>query len=191
TSAVFDATPGGTFQNIAGGNTIVGATGNGVGASGVVLTSVQGDLSFSDLDIVADGGAGLRASSTTAYTGSAGLQLAINASQATVAATGGPAVDLAFVAMNTLQMSTVTSTNSATTGIALNSVTGTFSAPSGSAISNITSGAGTGFQVGNSNATITWNGTINNALGKGVDLTTNTGSTISFPGTLTLTSGTN
>src|SRR5581483_11565810 len=36
--AAFDATPGGAFQTVAAGTTVVGASGNGVGGSGVVLT---------------------------------------------------------------------------------------------------------------------------------------------------------
>jgi hypothetical protein len=157
----------------------------------MVLTGVQGNLSFTDLDIFADNGAGLRASSTTAYTGSAGLQLVIsNPSVGIIEATGGPAVDVNQATVN-LQLSSLKSTNSPTTGVALNSLAGTFSAGAGSSISNITNAAGTGFQVGNSNATISYPGTITNTNGKGVDLTSNTGSTISLTGTLTLTSGTN
>jgi hypothetical protein len=191
TSATFDATPGGTFQPIAAGSTSIGASGNGVGASGMVLTNVAGDLAFTDLDIFADGGAGLRASGTTAYTGSAGFRIGfpgIITSAANVTAVGGPAIDLQTVAMNNFLWQSINSSGSATTGAAFNSVTGTFSDSSGSSISSST---GTGFQVGSSNATISYAGTINTTTGKGVDLTSNTGSTISFTGALTLSSGSN
>ncbi len=189
--ATFDQTPGGTFQTVGGGTTVIGASGNGVGGSGVVLTSVSGDLAFADIDIFADGGAGLRASGTTAYTGSAGFRIGfpgVVSPVADVTAVGGPAVDLTTVAMNNFIWNNVVDTNSASTGLALNSVTGTFTAASGSSINNST---GTGFQVGSSNATITYAGTITVTTGKGVDLTTNTGSTISFSGTLSLSSGSN
>jgi hypothetical protein len=187
TSAKFDATPGGTFQTVSGGTTVVGASGNGVGAAGVVMTNVSGDLSFTDLDVFADSGAGLRASGTTPYTGSAGFQIAVGSGVATVTANGGPAVDLTTVTAS-LPFQQITSTSSATTGVALNSLLGSFSAGSGS---SITGTSGTGFQVGSSNATISYAGTINTTTGKGVDLTSNAGSTISFTGTMTLSSGTN
>jgi hypothetical protein len=193
TAATFDATPGGTFQPIAAGSTVIGAAGvgNGVGASGMVLTNVSGDLGFTDLDIFADGGAGLRASGTTAYTGSAGFRIgfpSVITPVANVSANGGPAIDLSTVAMNNFIWQSINSSiSTATTGAAFNSVTGTFSAGSGA----ITNSAGTGFQVGSSNATISYAGTINTTGGKGVDLTSNTGSTISFTGALTLSSGSN
>ena len=100
TSATFDATPGGSFNAVSAGNTPIGASGNGVGGGGFVLTNAAGDLSFTDLDVFADGGAGLRASGTTAYTGSAGLQITVPAGASTVTATGGPAVDLNTVTAN-------------------------------------------------------------------------------------------
>ncbi len=100
-------------------------------------------------------------------------------------ANGGPAVRLNTVTAS-LPFQQITSTSSATTGVALNSLLGSFSAGSGS---SITGTSGTGFQVGSSNATISYAGTINTTTGKGVDLTTNTGSTISFTGTMTLSSG--
>jgi hypothetical protein len=104
-----------------------------------------------------------------------------------VSAIGGPAVDLSTVAMNNFIWQLVTSINSATTGAAFNSVTGTFSAATG----GIMGSTGTAFQVGSSNATISYAPAINSTTGKGVDLTSNTGSTISFTGTLTLSSGSN
>jgi hypothetical protein len=189
--AIFDAVPGSSFDIVSGGATVIGAPGNGVGQSGLVLTSVQGRLTFADLDVFADGGAGLRASSTTAYTGSAGLQLVVsNPGVAILEATGGPVVDISQTSIS-LPLSSVKSTNSPTTGLALNGVTGSFSAEPTSSISNITSASGTAFQVGSSNATVVYKGTISTTQGRGVDLTGNTGSTIDFSGTLTLSTGAN
>jgi len=192
TSARFDATPGGAYQQVSGGATVVGASGNGVGASGVVLSNVSGDLAFTDLDIFASNGAALRITGTGAVNTGAGTgtQVTVGAGVAIFQATGGPAVDVTSATID-LQPTTITSTNSPTTGVALNTVTGTFAAGSGSSISNITSAAGTAFQVGSSSATISYAGTINVTTGKGVDLTSNTGSTISFTGMLTLSTGTN
>jgi len=186
-SARFDGTPDGSYQQVTGGSTVVGASGNGVGGSGVVLTNVSGDLGFTDLDIFANGGAGLRVTGTGAFTGTAGMQIAVGSGVAIFEANGGPAVDVTNATIS-LPLSSLKSTNSPTTGVALNSVTGTFSAGSGSSISNT---AGTAFQVGSSSATISYAGTVNATTGKGVDLTSNTGSTIGFTGTLTLSTGTN
>jgi hypothetical protein len=186
TSAIFDGTPGGTFQPFTAGNLSVGSGINSVGGPGVVLTNVQGDLSFTNLNIYAGGGAGLRVSSTTAYTGSAGLQLVVGAGGSNVEATNGPAVDVTQATV-TLPFLSIKSTNSPTTGVALNSVAGTFSAGSGSSISGT---SGTGFQVGSSSANVSYDGTITTTAGKGVDLTSNSG-TIGFTGALTLSSGAN
>src|SRR5215210_4792135 len=183
--AIFDAAPGGSFDPVNGNVTVIGAPGNGVGQSGMVLTSVQGNLSFSDLDIFADSGAGLRVSGA-----GSGMTFGVLPGVGIIEATGGPAVDAASLALS-LPLSSIKSTNSPTTGLALNSVTGTFSAEAGSSISNITSASGTAFQVGSSNAAITYKGTISTTQGKGVDLTGNTGSTIDLQGTLTLSTGTN
>ncbi|HTG35326.1 MAG TPA: cadherin domain-containing protein [Thermoanaerobaculia bacterium] len=190
TGARFDGTPGGTYDFVSGGATVVGASGNGVGGSGMVLTNVSGDLGFTDLDIFANGGAGLRVTGTGAFTGSAGMQIAVGSGVAIFEANGGPAVDVTNATIN-LQPTSIKSTNSPTTGLALNNVGGTFSAGSSSSISNITSAAGTAFQVGSSSATISYAGTINTTTGKGVDLTSNSSSTIGFTGTLTLSTGTN
>ena len=181
TSATFDLQPGAPFQTVLGGTTAVGASGNGVGAAGVVLTNVAGSLAFTDLDIYADGGVGLRATGAAA-----GMSLSVGAGVGNVAATGGPAVDLTSIAA-TLPFQTITSTNSPTTGVALNSVTGSVSAGSGS-ISNITSAAGTAFQMGSSSATVSYAGTINTTAGKGVSFTSNTGS-LALTGALILSTG--
>ncbi len=184
-TVIFDATVGGTFQVVSGGTTTIGVLGDGVGGGGMLLTTVSGNLSFTDLDIVASNGTGLSATSLTAYTGSAGFQIAVASSVATVAATNGPAVDLSIVAA-TLPFLDIDTANSSSTGVSLASVTGSFSAGSGSTISN----AGTtDFVVSNSNATITYSGLITDSAGAGVSLTTNTGSTITFNGGLSISSG--
>ena len=72
TNAVFDSVAGGAYQQVSGGTTTVGASGNGVGATGVVLTTISGDLSFTDLDIFASAGAGLRTVSTGVFNAGTG-----------------------------------------------------------------------------------------------------------------------
>ncbi len=190
TSAVFDATPGNPFNTVSGGTTVIGAAGNGVGASGMLLTSVKGDLSFTDLDIVNDNGTGLLASSGATFNaaGGTGFQIAVGAGVATVTSAGGPAVNLGTVTAS-LPFTSVSTTSSNTTGVSLDTVLGSFSA--GGSISGISSAAGTSFKVNASNATISYSGTVSATTGKGIDLTNNTGSTISFSGALTLSTGAN
>ena len=183
-TVIFDATAGGTFQVVSGGGTTIGVSGDGVGGGGLLLTTVSGNLSFTDLDIVASNGTGVSATGSTPYTGSAGFQIAVG-SGATISATNGPAVNLNTVAAS-LPFSDIDSASSASTGVSLAAVTGSFSAGSGSTISNATS---TDFVVSNSTATITYSGSINDSAGAGVSLTTNTGSTITVNGPLTISSG--
>ena len=44
TNARFDQTPGGAYQTVSAGAATIGASGNGVGAAGMVFTNVAGDL---------------------------------------------------------------------------------------------------------------------------------------------------
>ncbi|HXA16533.1 MAG TPA: putative Ig domain-containing protein [Thermoanaerobaculia bacterium] len=186
TTATFDATPGGAFQTVSGGTTTIGSAGNGVGAAGLVLTNVAGDLSFTNLAIVSSNGAGLSASGTTPYTGSAGFQIAVAAGASTIDATNGPAADLNTVTAN-LPWSTIKSANSVSTGVSLVTVPGTFTAGAGSSISNATS---TDFNISGSNATVTYDGTITDASGRAVSIASTTGGTKSFTGAITNNGGT-
>jgi hypothetical protein len=183
-AATFDSNVAAGIQAVNANNLRVGISGNGTGGAGVVMTNVQGALTFDDLDIFADNGAGLRVSGT-----GSGMTFTVPPSVAIIDANGGPAVDVTATAL-TLPLQTLESTNSPSTGVALNSITGTFSAGSGSSISSI-GAAGTAFQVGSSNATVSYAGTITTTQGTGVSLTSNTGSTIGFTGTLTLSTATN
>ena len=189
TNAKFDATAGGSYDFVSGGTTVVGASGNGVGGSGVLLTNVSGDLGFTDLDIFADGGAALRVTGTGAVNliAGTGTQVVVNTGAATFEAIGGPAVDVTNATIN-LQSMSVKSTNSATTGVSLDTVGGTFSAGSiGSSISNAT---GTSFNVNAGTATISYDGTITNSAGRSVSVTSKTSGSTTFNGTITATGGT-
>ena len=193
-SVTFDTTPGGTFQAVSGGTTIIGISGDGVGASGIVLTNVSGDLSFTDLDIFASTGNGLSASGTTAYTGSAGFQIAVtpafpdNFGTSTINVTSGPALSISQATVD-LRLSNLTSTTT-TSGLSLTTVAGQVRAPSGSSITK-SSGAGTAFTIASSSVTLNYAGTLNVTSGGGVSLTSNTGATITFSGGLTLSTGSN
>ena len=167
-AATFDQTPGGAFQTVAGGNTVVGASGNGVGGSGVVMTNVAGDLAFTDLDVFADNGAGLSVSGTGAVNVGAGTgtRVTVGAGVAVIVANGGPAVSLNNLTA-ALPLLSLTSTNTSTTGVSLTSVSdGTsnavFSAGGGSSVTTAPGASGPAFGVSGGNAQITYPGTITN-----------------------------
>ncbi len=214
TSATFDATPGGAFQTVLGGNTAVGASGNGVGTNGIVLTNVVRRSGVCRSRRLRGRGRGPERQRHGPITGSAGLQIAVGAGVVRSTAVGGPAVDLTTVTAS-LPLPQISSTNSASTGVSLVTVPGTFSAGASSSISNAT---GTDFVVSGANATVTYAGTItddvgplvqvtnttggtktfsgaitdgNDGDGSGISLTTNTGATINFQGGLLLSTGAN
>jgi hypothetical protein len=190
-NAVFDATAGAPFNTVSGGVTSVGASGNGVGTSGMVLTAVTGDLSFADLDVFSSNGVGLRATSSNAFNAASGLgfRLAVTSGAGTVVSSGGPVIDFDSATID-LQSATITGSGSATQGLRFNSARGTFSANASSSLST-SNAAATAFLSNGSVITSTFNGPITATAGKGVELTSNTGSTFGFTGTLSLTSGAN
>ncbi len=185
TSATFDAnTTTAGFQQVSGGNTVVGATGvgNGVGGSGIFMTNVAGDLAFTDLSVFAEGvgGTGLRINGTGAVNTGAGTGTRVTVNSAApgriIEATGGPAVDVNNATID-LQLSSLKSTTTST-GVSLVNVSdgsttnAFFSAPSGSSIT-ASSGAGPAFNVSGGNAKITYGGTItNNGTGRAVSIAT-------------------
>ena len=186
-NATLDGTPGGTFQKVAAGDLAIGSSGNPVGAAGLALTSVAGDLGFTNLNVYAGNGAALKLSGTTAYTGSAGIQLTANTNSGMISATNGPALDITTAKID-LQKLILISKDSPTYGIKLDTVTGTLQDDtSGSSIDHPTDLA---FQGTNSAVTVTFNGPIT-SIKKGISLTTNTGSTFTFTGVLTLSTATN
>jgi len=182
-TATFDLTPGGSYQQISGGTTVIGAFGNGVGGAGMLLSNVAGDIAFSDLDIFADGGAGLQVTGTGAVNIGAGTgtRVTVAPGVAIFEAVGGPAAGITNATVD-LQLPSLKSTNSATTGVSLDTVTGTFSAGSGSSITNA---AGTDFNINAGTAAVTYSGTITDDVGRLVSVTNATGGTKSFTGAIT------
>jgi hypothetical protein len=172
TTATFDANPGGTFDQVLGGITAIGVSGNGVGGAGLVLTNVAGDLAFNDLDVFADGGAAFSLSGTGTYTGAAGFRLTVPSNVAVLQAVGGAAVDASSATLD-LRLNGLSSTGSGGGGIRLVNIAdggGTdarFSAPSGSSIATA---AGIDFEVSGGNAGITYAGTINNSTSRAVSI---------------------
>lgn len=219
TAAVFDAVAGGAIDQVAGGVTRIGVSGNGVATSGMILSNVTGDLGFTDLDVFNDAGSGLRVTSTGALNAGAGtgFRIAVAAGVATLNATGGPAVDASNASIS-LPLLSLRSINSSTTGLslvnafggvgstALSAASGQISDPlgaSGAAVSisggngnvslaiPITNNAGNAVAIsGRSGDTVAFTGAITET-GSGISLTGNTGATIRFVGGLAATTGAN
>ena len=164
----FDSdTAAANLQTVSGGSSVIGVSGDGVGGAGLTITTSNGDLSFTDLDVYTSAGAGIAVTGTGSFTGSAGTSLRVGAGVGNVASTGGPAVDLNNLTAD-LQFTSVTSTNTGTTGVSLTSVSdgssanAVFSAGSGSSITTTAGASGPAFNVSGGNAKITYAGTITN-----------------------------
>ncbi len=182
-AATFDGTAGAPFNQVAGGTTVIGASGNGVGAGGMTLSNVSGDLAFTDLDIFADGGAAFTLTGTGAVNTGAGTgtRVTVAAGVGIFEATGGPAVSANSATVD-LQLSSLKSTNTATKGVSLVSVSdaispasnAAFSAGGGSTITTTAGATGPIFEVSGGDADIAYAGTIVNSgtAARAVSLTT-------------------
>jgi len=184
--AVFDAVPGGAYQPVLAGNVVIGESTNAVGGGGMLLGSMSGDLQFTDLDIFASNGAGLRVTGGGAVNaaGGTGTRVTVGAGVGIIETTGGPAVDLTNLTAD-LQLTSLRSTSTPTRGVSLDTVSdGTtnavFSAGSGSVITTTAGATGPIFNVSGGNAKITYAGTITNtsSAARAVSITTWTGDDI-------------
>lgn len=180
-TAKFDATPGGNLDTVSGGVTTIGASGNGVGGNGLVLINTTGNLSFTDLDVFADGGFGLQVQGAGVLTATTGTGLAVGSGVGSVTTTNGSAIDIQAATID-LQTFAVTSSGG-TDGVSLtNGVFGTFSSTAGSTIASASSDD---FVVGSGTANITWNGPLSGSTGHTVNVTGHTGGTVAFTGAIT------
>jgi hypothetical protein len=180
-AATFDATPGAPpLDTVSGGNTTIGVPFDGVGGAAMVLTNVTGSLAFTGLDLYADGGGGLRVSGTGPFTGTAGTRVSATAGVANIRATGGPALDLTGLTAD-LQLASLRSTNSTTTGVSLAGVSGTVSAAAGAILGS----NATDFAIGGGNANVSYAGTITDSFGPLVTVANTTGGTKTFSGKIT------
>jgi VCBS repeat-containing protein len=218
--AIFDAVPGGGFDIVSGGTTAIGASGTPVGANGMLLANVTGDLAFTDLDIYNSAGTGLLVSSTGAVNLGAGtgFRFGVSSGVSTIDSNGGPAVSVNNATFNLPSMAFLRSTNSTTTGVSLvnafGGVGGTTLSASTGQVADPVGASGIAFDVNGGNGSVSFGGPIiNNSgnsvvvtnrtsdtvsfsgaiteTGSGISLTTNTGATISFTGTLNLSTGAN
>ncbi|MES1245462.1 MAG: cadherin domain-containing protein [Acidobacteriota bacterium] len=218
--AIFDSnTSTGALDVVQGGSTVIGQSGNGVSGGGLVLSSVSGNLHFTDLDIYSDGAAGgLSVTGTGAFTGATGTQIAVDSAAGTFDSNGGPAVSINNASVS-LPLGFLRSLNSTTTGISLVNAFGgvgsTALSVSNGQITDPSPGAsGTAVNISGGNGNITIDIPITNnsgnavaitgrtsdtvsfpkaiaETGSGISLTTNTGATINFTGAITASTGAN
>ncbi|HYC92390.1 MAG TPA: Ig-like domain-containing protein, partial [Thermoanaerobaculia bacterium] len=176
TPIIFDATPGGGINPVAGGITTIGTSIDRISNTGLALLNVAGTLNFTDLDIFTDANAALIADG-----GAGGFTFTVAPTVSTIVANAGGAVSLTDITGLDLQLAGMTSTNSAAEGVNLTNVTGTFSAPTGSTITNA---AGTDFFINGGTVNSTYNGTIYDNTGTIVSVANSTGGTKIFAGAI-------
>ncbi|HEV7670787.1 MAG TPA: Ig-like domain-containing protein [Thermoanaerobaculia bacterium] len=190
TSAIFDGAAGAPFTAVNGGTAVIGASGNGVGLGGMILASVLGDLSFTDLDIYNEGGTGLGVTSTGAINAGAGtgFRIGVTANVATIDSNGGPAVAVNNASFNLPALNFLRSTNSPSNGLSLVNAFGgagstTLSANSG-LISDPVGASGTAVNISGGNGNITLGIPVTNTSGNAVVVTSRTSDTVSFTGAI-------
>jgi hypothetical protein len=147
-----------TVTNTAAGATVRLATGN----------TVQG------VNVNSTAGAGIAGNGFGTFTASA-----VN-----VAATGGPSLDLQNGTV-AASFATLSSANSAASGLHLVSVSGTLTAPAG-VVSNA---AGAGVDVSGGDADVTYGGSISGSGTRAASVTGRTGGTLTLSGSITDTNG--
>jgi Bacterial Ig domain len=158
------------------GATTVGATVGGIDLAGATTASVT----MSSLAATTSAGFGLRATSGTINLSGVGN---------TIAATGGPAVDLTSASLGSgATFATLTSTNSVGDGVNLDTVTGALIANGGT----IANPSGIGFDLNAGSSNVTYAGSITNTANAFlIDVTARTGGTTTFSGVLSSTSNGN
>jgi hypothetical protein len=191
-TVTFDASAAGGIQSVTGGTAQIGTAGNRVAGDGLVLTDTAGSLGFTALNIFNNNGTGLNVDTT-----GAGTSFVLNTgSGGTVNTTNGRAVFI-DTAVLTGALGSAVSTNSGSTGVALDSVDGAWTvnsidvsnaATAGFLIQNngtvhnfgaiSVNGAATGIQIVSNISTVNVTGltTLQNITGTAIDLTTAGGS---------------
>ncbi|MEM7049395.1 MAG: IPTL-CTERM sorting domain-containing protein [Acidobacteriota bacterium] len=163
-----------TGDAVTAGNTAVGTSGDGVGGSGMVLTNMTGDLAFADLDVVADGGSGLRATAAGPLNAGAGVGFRLTTGAGTsLTSTGGAALDLDPMTA-AMTVASLSSTNSAASGVSLDDVSGSVTITGGT----ITNPAGVGFLVDGAAPVVSYGGSITGADTTAVRVANTVGGTV-------------
>jgi uncharacterized repeat protein (TIGR01451 family) len=164
---------------------IVAPTGTGISvvnsASGANFnfgtTTVNKSNAGTGINLATNAGSTISFGALTLTTTSAGSGLVasnsgtVNVSSGTITSTGGPALDVSSTAVG-MTFSTVSSTNSGTTGVNLSSVTGTLSITT----TTVTNSTNAGISVASSSVPANFgSATVNGSAGTGVSLTGNSG----------------
>ena len=118
TAAKFDAIAGGSFDTVNGGTIAVGASGNPVGAAGIVMSSVSGDYAIGSLTVFG-GTSGVTIGGTGLFTGAAGMRVSNTGGSISAPAGVGLSVTNATIAAAGLNFTSVAAAN-AVNGIVLN-----------------------------------------------------------------------
>ena len=163
----FDATTGGAIQQVTGGTANIGQdTTHRVAGNGLEFQGPTGDLTFGALNIFNNAGTGLLVNTKTL-----GTTFNLGAGGGTVDTTNGTALNLDPLTVN-MTFSSVTSTNSATSGVILNTVVGTL------ALGNVsvTNATAAGLSMVASSATVTAGTVTVNGAATGLQFGANTGS---------------
>ncbi len=207
-SVVFDDVPGDAVGAVNLGKFSAGASGNPVGGSGLVMTNTTGNLTFNELSLYAQGPYGLQTTGGSGFWDGR-FTLNIASGMGTFQTSAGTALHLADLLLSAPNMA-ISSAGGAE-GARFDRVNGSFSSTNTSTIANTT---GTAFLVDGRDVNLVYNGTINQSIGRtvqvanrtggsvsftgmvtgggiGVSLTNNTGSTVAFSGGLVLNTGTN
>jgi hypothetical protein len=163
---------GSVFDDI----TVTASGSGGVRLFNTTGTTTLGNGSGSDLGLTTTSGG-----TAALLFSNAGTVSVPGAGTANISATGGPAVDISGTAGVALDLDTVSSSNSATTGISLAGLgTGTFAASGGS----IGGSTGTAFNLNGGSGTVTYPGTFNNGAGQTASITNRSGGAVSFSGAI-------
>ena len=191
-----------------GGTTIdkSGTAGIGVNLGGVG-TGNSGGVTFGSLAITASNGSGLVGAENSGT-------ITVTTNTGSISATSGPAINITKTSTSTplaMAFANVSSTTSGTQGINLLRVSGTLTTTGGA----LSGAAGSTFNVNTSTANITYAGSITGSAGQhsvnisgetagtialsgaigdtgtGISLSSNTGATINFSGTITASTGAN
>jgi hypothetical protein len=166
-----------TGTSMGAGSVFDDITVSGSATGGMSMLNTTGTTTFSNLSLTTASGA-----AAAFLLNNAGSVTVPAGGTANVSATGGPAVDVSGTSNPSLAFDTVSSGNSAGSGVSLNGIgTGTFTATGGS----LSAAAGTAFQVsGVSSGTITYAGTIGDGSGSSVSVSGRTGGTVTLSGTI-------
>ncbi len=188
-TVTFDADTAFPLTQVSLGTLSIGSGADSVGGTALSLTNVSGSLAFDGLSLHSASGGGLVTSGTSVFDANTG-GLRLQAPSGEIVAALGPAVALTASSLQ-LDLTNITSTGSATTGLSLNGVAGVFNILGDALISGTTS---QGVQFTNISAPVTinrldvdntggaglqvdgWSGAVNiNNGGAGSDISNTTG----------------